>query len=223
MDYTQWAIDNKKQVAREFVRQIDHAASAEPSGIFTAGLPGAGKTEFTVELIKGIAPKPLRIDMDEIATLIEGYKPKIADKFRGGASIILSRIYDEVVKHNIDFVFDGTFSSDGALSNLMRALSHGYKVKVYYIHQDPVVAWQFTKDRELVERRSIEAEGFKETYFKLEKNLKQLCNDHKNVTISLVVKDENNKVGQLIENVNDTLFEVLPDFLTKEQLEAVIL
>jgi hypothetical protein len=31
-----------------------------------AGLPGAGKTEFTVEFIKSFDPKPLRIDMDEI-------------------------------------------------------------------------------------------------------------------------------------------------------------
>ena len=37
-----------------------------------AGLPGAGKTEFTKELLKDIADKPLRIDMDEIACLIEG-------------------------------------------------------------------------------------------------------------------------------------------------------
>lgn len=222
MDYTAWAKENKKRIAREFIREIDHKPSGSPSGIFTAGLPGAGKTEFTVELIKGIDPKPLRIDMDEIATQIEGYKPKIADKFRGGASIILSRIYDEVVKKGIDFVFDGTFASDGAIKNLERALDHGYKVKIYYIHQDPVVAWQFTKDRELVEHRQIELEGFRDTYAKLEKNLRQLCKTHKDVTISIVIKDKKNKVGQIVENVDDSLFEVLPKFLTEEQLNAAI-
>lgn len=223
MDYAQWANANKKRIAREFIRQINYVASQEPSGIFTAGLPGAGKTEFTLELIKGIEPRPLRMDMDELAQLIEGYKPKIAYKFRGGASIILSRIYDEVIKDGINFVFDGTFSSDGALNNLKRALNHNYKIKVYYIHQAPVVAWQFTKDRDLVEHRSIEPDGFRDTYFKLESNLRKLCADYKDVTISLVVKDQKNKVGQLIENVNDDLFKILPDFLTKEQLEAVIL
>jgi UDP-N-acetylglucosamine kinase len=223
MDYAQWAKDNKKLIAREFIRKTNYVSRQEPSGIFTAGLPGAGKTEFTVELIKNIEPKPLRIDMDEIAQSIEGYKPKIADKFRGGASIILSRIYDEVIKHNIDFVFDGTFSSDGALNNLKRALSHNYKVKVYYIHQDPAVAWQFTKDRELVEHRSIEVAGFIDTYYKLERNLIQLCKDHKDVTISLVVKDDKNKIGQLVENVNDELFDKLPNFLTEDQLKAVII
>ena len=140
MDYTDWANKNKKLIAREFIRKIDFVASDTPAGIFTAGLPGAGKTEFTVELLKGIANKPLRIDMDEIAQLIEGYKPEIADKFRSGASAILSRIYDEIVKHKIDFVFDGTFSQARALENLDRALHHGYTVKVYYIHQVPELA-----------------------------------------------------------------------------------
>jgi predicted ABC-type ATPase len=223
MDYTEWAKAKKKQIAREFIRQIDYASSDEPSGIFTAGLPGAGKTEFTIELIKSIEPKPLRIDMDEIAQLIQGYKPKMADRFRGGASIIMSRIYDEVVKNKINFVFDGTLSSAGAISNIERALSHNYKVKVYYIHQVPNIAWQFTKDRELIEHRSIEIAGFKETYFKLHNNLKDLCNNHKNVTISLVIKDENNKIGQLIENVDSDLFNKLPAFLTLEELDSVII
>ena len=223
MDYTEWANKNKKQIAREFVRKINHQAADEPSGIFMAGLPGAGKTEFTVELIKSFDPEPLRIDMDEIAQLIEGYKPEIADKFRGGASIVMSRIYDEVVKKKIDFVFDGTFSSAGADRNLSRALEHGYRVKVYYIHQLPEIAWRFTKDRELVEHRAIDKEGFIATYFKLQENLKQLCKDHKDVTISLIVKDATNRVGMRKENINGDLFAELPEFLTEDKLRAAIL
>lgn len=223
MEYSEWAQKNKKQIAREFIRRIDHVSSEEPSGIFMAGLPGVGKTEFTVELIKSFYPEPLRIDMDEIAQLIQGYKSEIADKFRGGASIIMSRIYDEVVKKKIDFVFDGTFSSSGADANLSRALAHGYKVKVYYIHQAPEIAWQFTKDRELVEHRAIDKEGFIATYFRLQENLKQLCNNHKDVTISLFVKDTKNRVGLRKENINTNLFDELPEFLTETQLRAAIL
>lgn len=223
MDYVTWARKNRKRIAREFIREIDHAPAEEPSGIFMAGLPGAGKTEFTVELIKSFDSEPLRIDMDEIAQMIQGYRPEIADKFRGGASIIMSKIYDEVVKKNIDFVFDGTFSSAGADANLSRALAHEYKVKVYYIHQLPDIAWQFTKDRELVEHRAIDREGFVETYFKLRENLEKLCKNHKDVTISLIVKDSNNRVGMRKENVNADLFEELPKFLTEDELRAVIL
>ena len=222
MDHTDWANKHKKRIAREFVRKTDFSISNNPVGIFTAGLPGAGKTEFTVELLKGITNKPLRIDMDKIARLIEGYKPEIADKFRGGASAILARIYDEVIKHKIDFVFDGTFSQARALQNLERALNHGYQVKIYYIHQNPVIAWQFTKDRELTEHRAIDRAGFIDTYLKLHENLINLCDSDKDVTISLIIKDKDNKVGRRIEAISD-LFTELPNFLTAEELESMIL
>jgi hypothetical protein len=222
MDYTAWANKNKKLIAREFIRQTDFQSKESPSGIFTAGLPGVGKTEFTIELLKEIIDKPLRIDMDEIASLIEGYRPEIADKFRGGASTILAKIYDEIIKHKIDFVFDGTFAQTKALENLDRALHHGYTVKIYYIHQTPEVAWQFTKDRELVEHRAIDRKGFIDTYLKLEQNLRYLCKHYKSVTISLIIKDHENKEGKRAEDVKD-LFDELPDFLTEKQLENVII
>jgi len=175
MYYVDWANKNKKQIAREFIRQTEFSSNDKPVGIFTAGLPGTGKTEFTQELAKEIRDTILRIDMDEIAKLIEGYKPDIADKFRGAASSILARIYDEVIKHQINFLFDGTFSHNNAIRNLDRALKRDYLVKIYYIHQEPEVAWQFTKDRELIEHRAISKEGFIDTYLNLKDNLELLC------------------------------------------------
>jgi len=221
MDIDAWARANKKSIAREFVRLTDFQSKADPSGIFTAGLPGAGKTEFTVELIKNLQTKPVRIDMDEIATHIEGYRPQIADKFRAGATIILERIYDEVIKRGFDFVFDGTFGHAKAIENLQRAVNHHYTVKVYYLHQDPVLAWQFTKDREVVEHRAIDKQGFIETYLGLKRNLQNLCKNHKNVTISLIVRDHQNKIGSRTENVNN-LLSILPKFLTAEELDSVL-
>ena len=221
MDYSDWARKNKKRVARELIRKLDVASSEHPSGIFTAGLPGAGKTEFTVELLKEIIGSPLRIDMDEIATLIEGYRPEIANKFRLGASMILGRIYDETVKNKIDFVFDGTFGHERAIENFERALKQKYTVKVYFIHQDPALAWGFTKDRELIERRSINKESFLGTYSSLFENIRTLQNSYKNVTISIVVKDKQNKIGQRFENVDD-IFSIIPKPLARDELERVI-
>ncbi|HEU5004566.1 MAG TPA: zeta toxin family protein [Candidatus Saccharimonadales bacterium] len=221
-DIEAWARKKKKAIAKGFIRETDFKPSEELAGIFTAGLPGAGKTEFTKELIKEIVNPPVRIDMGEIATLMEGYKPKLANKFRAGATIILERIYDEVVKNKLDFVFDGTFAHAKAIPNLQRALDHGYKVKIYYIHQDPVVAWRFTQDRELVEHRSIERTGFIDSYKSLQANLHSLCNDYKNVTISLIIKDGDNKIGDRKEDVSD-LFSELPKFLTDEEIATAIL
>lgn len=221
MDYVDWANKNKKTIAREFIRRTSFVSNDHPVGIFTAGLPGAGKTEFTIELLKNIIDRPVRIDMDEIAKLIEGYKPEVADKFRAGASAILARIYDEIIKHKIDFVFDGTFSQEKALQNLDRALRHGYTVKIYYIHQQPEIAWQFTKARELVEHRAIDRQGFIDTYGKLRDNLTNLCNGYDNVTVSIIIKDLDNKEGRRVENTKD-LFSQIPDFLTAKQLESML-
>lgn len=221
MDYMEWANKNRKRIAREFIRKTGFISKENPTGIFTAGLPGAGKTEFTVQLLKNISDKPLRIDMDEIATLMEGYGPELAHKFRGGAGVILGKIYDETIKNKIDFVFDGTFSHGRAIENLERALHKGYQIKVYIIFQLPEVAWQFTKDRELLEHRSIDRDEFIQTYLKLETNLRELCKKHKDVTVSLIVKDSLNKEGRRVEDIKD-LFGALPDFLTVEQLENVI-
>ncbi len=160
MDNDAWVRTNKKRIAREFVRRADLIRRDQPVGIITAGLPGAGKTEFTLELLKQTEDNPLRIDMDEITTTIEGYRPEIADKFRIGASAIMNRIYDEVIKAMINFMLDGTFAGTQAVANVERALSHGYTLKIYYIYQEPSRAWNFTQARELIEHRSIDKAAF---------------------------------------------------------------
>ena len=217
-----WARLNKKKIAREFIRKIEHETSTSPAAIFTAGLPGAGKTEFTKELLKDITDKALRIDMDEIACLIEGYSPKTADLFRTGASIVLDKIYDEVLKAKLDFVMDGTLSHAKVIENINRALEKGYAVKVYFIHQEPEIAWHFTKDREVVEHRSIDRIGFMQTYRRIYDNIEKLQKQNKSVTISVILKDENNRVGKQFEDVDD-IYEVVPKPLADKQLSRVIL
>ena len=221
MTPNEWARANKKTIAREFIRNLDKEPSDSPTAVFTAGLPGAGKTEFTKELLKDIAGDTLRIDMDEIACRIQGYKPRVADLFRAGASIILDRIYDEALKAHIDFVMDGTLSHPKAIDNIKRALEKGYVVKVYFIHQEPVIAWQFTKDRELIERRSIDRAKFVETYYRLHENMVILQNLNKNVTVSIILKNADNRIGSQYEDIPD-IYAIIPKPLAKDQLERDI-
>jgi predicted ABC-type ATPase len=216
-----WARRNKKKIAREYLRKIHPANSESPVGIFMAGLPGAGKTEFSQELIQKLNTAPLRIDMDEIATRMEGYSPLKANLFRSGASIILAKIYDEATKSKVDFIFDGTFAHANALLNIKRAQDHKYIIKIYYIYQDPVLAWQFTKARETLEKRGIERTDFIDSYFHLQENLRKLQDGHRNVTISIILKDTHNQVGQLIEDVQN-IEQYVPMPLDRDYLERVI-
>lgn len=217
-----WARKNKNKLIKEYFRKQDFKGSKPPVAIFMAGIPGAGKTEFTKELLKSLDENPLRIDMDEIAEDIEGYKAHVAYAFRAAATIILERVFDTALKKKIDFIFDGTFGSAKAIANVRRSLSRGYKVKVYYIYQNPKTAWSFTKAREIVEHRSIDREGFIDSYFSIRENIMVLQEEYSDVIISLIIKGENNFVGSRLEDVKD-VFKQLPESYTKDALESDII
>ena len=167
-----------------------------------AGLPGAGKTELSRALIEVSGVSPVRIDMDELASLAEGYKPERADEFRLVGTNLLFRLYSTVLKNRLDFIMDGTFSSKNAELNIERALKRGYNLKIVYAYQDPKLAWEFTKAREKVEHRAIRFDGFIETYYKTFDNIKCLSKKYQNsVLLDIVVKDAQNKVKVWHEEV----------------------
>lgn len=222
MSTDDWVRANKKKIARELLERLGHAGNDNPAGIFTAGLPGSGKTEFTIELIEELDIKPLRLDMDEFAEMIEGYRPQIADAFRKGASSILNEVYTKTIRQRVNFLFDGTLAHGHALENIHRAVKRGYAIKVYYIHQDPVRAWEFTKDRELVEKRGIQKSGFIQTYCSLYENLRALRSSGLNITISVVIKGANNRVTARHEGVKD-IFPYAGPILDRSELERVII
>ena len=162
-----------------------------------AGLPGAGKTELSRALIEIAHVSPVRIDMDELATFIDGYRPEAANEFREAATILLSETYSKVLKQKLDFVMDGTFSSKNAELNIERALKRGYSVKIVYAYQDPKLAWEFTKAREKVEHRSIKFDGFIETYYKTIENIKYIGKKFDNkINLNIVYKTPTNEVGE---------------------------
>lgn len=189
-----WARENKGEVVTKLISNV--VPTASPSAIFMAGLPGAGKTELAHELVAAMSSKVLFLDMDEIAQVIPGYVPERADAFRVGATILLERILDRAIKKKIDFVLDGTFGGAKALTNVDRALRHGYMIKVIYVRQEPELAWAFTKAREKVEHRAISMTGFVETYERIYENLDNLPVDNETVFLDVVLKRKDNSVGE---------------------------
>ena len=219
-----WARKNKRAFANKMITDTKVITHPEPAAFFMAGLPGAGKTEFTVNLIKEIELKVVRIDMDEIATYIDSYDPLQADAFRGAASDILNAVYDRVLHRKVDFIMDGTFRSSHSLSNIERALRKGYTVKVLYIHQAPDVAWSFTKARERIEKRAIDRDGFIQGYFDIHDNIRSLNNEqYAGVTVDLVAKDEANKVGLWYENISlKDIDQFVNTRYTRDELERML-
>lgn len=203
VDVDRWAKDHKKAFAKKLIRDSGVAKTDQPAAIFMAGLPGAGKTEFTKSWIINSRLKVIRLDMDEIASQIDTYSPRKADKFRKAASVLLSYTYDRVVNGKYDFVMDGTFGGNVAIQNIERAIKHGYRVKVIYIYQSPKLAWEYTLAREKVEHRAIKLEGFLDSYYRILNNLRKLGNlASELVSIDLVVKDAQNKNGKTVSNIS---------------------
>lgn len=195
----------KKIFVENFIKQSDAQPHSNPSAIFMAGLPGAGKTEFSKNLIKIVGGlKAVRIDMDEIASQIKGYRPEIADKYRESATRLMNGIYDKILKEKLEFIMDGTFGSKSSIRNIERAINHGYVVKIVYIVQEPRLAWKFTLAREKVEHRSIDMDGFVKTYFSITDNILKvslLMKKYDKITVDIVIKNKENGIESWVPNI----------------------
>lgn len=198
-----WANANKKKIAREYFANVEYKSHEVPAAIYMAGVPAAGKTEWANRLIPQFENRPLHIDMDEIATHMDDYKPKISHLFRAGATIILEKLYDIAINKKVDLLLDGTFGHDKVVQNIERALSRGYLVRVYFIATDPLVAWESAAAREKVEERRIDSVEFTETYYRILGNLKKVKETFGDaVPFSVVLKDSDNRIKDVIENVD---------------------
>lgn len=170
MNPIEWAKRNKKQLVRQIVGDVKPAPKDEdPIAVFAAGIPGAGKTEFLDRLLAD-TPNVARIDMDEIVKLFDGYTPENYYKFRGAANIIVDETVIYCRKHKLDFILDGTFGSRRAVDNVRSALKR-HRVVIFYVWKEPSVAWQHTKDRQLVIKRGVDKDGFIEACINIPLNL----------------------------------------------------
>lgn len=187
-----WASKNWKKIAEKIIADSGTTPDERHSCIFMAGIPGSGKTELSKDYIILGKYNAVRLDMDEIATMIDGYEAKNADIFRKAATSIMNNTFGLILKRRLNFIMDGTFGSKHALSNVVAALRRGYMITIICVIQDPKVAWRFTRKREKVEHRAISEEGFIKSYHRVWDNIRMVLKliDRNNEAI-LCEKDAN--------------------------------
>jgi UDP-N-acetylglucosamine kinase len=218
-----WIKSNKKVLIERFVGDISYIKDIDPFSIFMAGSPGAGKTEsskrFINEFIKLYCsrvgtehpnPQVARIDPDEIREIIPGYNGANAELFQGSVSLGVEKLYDYVIDKKLSVVVDGTLANYAAAhKNIKRAVDKERKVGIFYIYQDPLIAWDFTKKREEEDGRRISKATFIESFFKAKINVNQLKKDFGDkIQVFLVVKDYENNTQRTkfnIENIDNYL------------------
>ncbi|HAV11755.1 MAG TPA: Zeta toxin [Candidatus Moranbacteria bacterium] len=204
-------IQKEKRTLLDKFCSLDNFPSVEkPFTIFMAGSPGAGKTEFSKELIILFskyknATEIVRIDADEIKKIIPQYNGKNSDIIQGASSLGVEKIYDHVLKYRQNALMDGTFAKyEIARENIKRSLRKGRVISVFYLYQDPLRAWEFTRKREELEGRYIPKDAFVDAFFKAKENVNAIKKEFgKDVEINLVIKNYSNETEKIKFNIDN--------------------
>lgn len=213
MDISEEAIkyikNNKKQIYEQFASEKTYRAFEVPVTFFMAGSPGAGKTEYSKNFIKNVNQVMdfpiVRIDADEFRELCPAYSGSNSHLFQGATALAVNKLYDYVLEKRYNVLVDGTFSSyKYAEENIKRALKKRREVYLFYIYQDPLVAWNFTLKREKIDGRKITLEVFIEDFFKAKDNVVKIKKLYKEkINIVLIKMDVDNNVEKIWLNKED--------------------
>ena len=194
----------------------------QPMAVFMAGTPGAGKTEVAKSVMEFFDIEPCRIDADDFRALIPGYTGTNSDIVQPAASLAVDKVLDKVLDKKYSFILDGTFAIGKSVMNIKRALRRGFEVQIYFVHQEPKEAWEFTKIRERAEGRKVPLDTFVDAYFNSRLNVatvKQQFGDK--VLLHVISKSYNANKETVYSNVDD-LEKILPALYNKDKLKEVL-
>ena len=226
-----FAKENRKRIAKELTDPNKYQPDELPVSVFMADSPGAGKTEFSKNIIsileEGRNHEVIRIDGDDVRILLPGYTGNNSHLFQGAVSLIVEKIHDFVLSQKQSFVLDGTFSRyEKAVDNIKRSLDKGRRVFIFYVYQNPETAWRFTKQREKVEGRNIPKESFVEQFFGAKETVNRVLREYnEKVVVFLVKKDfEKNTVDEVvkIESHGHLVDEYIKERYTKDILQSIL-
>ncbi|MBI4234820.1 zeta toxin family protein [Candidatus Peregrinibacteria bacterium] len=162
---------NKRLLIETFANDNICPSQNDAVSIFMAGSPGAGKTEFCKNFIRKSGVQVVRIDADDIRNIIPQYTGKNSNRVQGAAALGVEKLYDYVLAKGKSCILDGTFSKlDIVHKDVGRSIKRGRTVSIFYVYQDPLLAWKFTKAREFEEGRSVPKGIFVEAFFNAKKN-----------------------------------------------------
>ncbi len=216
----------KKGFAKRLTDTSRFAPEDEPVSVFMAGSPGAGKTEASIELLAIVeenASEILRIDPDELRNEFPGYTGNNSWLFQKGVSVLVEKIHDLALKQKQSFLMDGTLSHyEKAEQNISRSLKKGRIVQILYVYQEPMLAWEFVKDREAVEGRKIRPENFIEQYFAARRVVNRLKDKFgSDVKVDLLLKNTDNS-HRLYKAGVDRIDNHIPEKYTPSELEKLL-
>jgi len=217
-----WIKKNSHTVIEKFANSAEFVSEAHPTTLFMAGSPGAGKTEFSKRFIERFSQKPIRIDADEIRSVCPGYSGENAYIYQKAANKGVNILYDYALKNNVSVILDGTFAYGGAFENIERSLAHSRKVQIFFVYQEPLQAWDFTKKREATECRNVPKDVFIDSFFKSRENVNGAKEKFgQKIELNLVIKDFEKDLEKLELNIDSVDHYIGKDY-NREDLNSLL-
>jgi predicted ABC-type ATPase len=215
--------EHKHELIARFVDATVYHPVEKPISLFMAGSPGAGKTEVSKRLIESFTGNlPVRIDADDIRIMFPNYTGANSHIFQSACTIGVNKLFDYVLHNNINAILDGTFAYERAMENIQRSLTHKRRPIIYYLFQDPVVAWNFTKAREVKEGRRVSREVFTNGFIRARENVcKAKAHFGDSMELNLIIKDFTKNIEEVYPNIA-SVEKYLPKVYTKGELENIL-
>ncbi|TSA45023.1 hypothetical protein D4R51_02630 [bacterium] len=202
----------------EKYRPVDH-----PISLFMAGSPGAVKTEASKRLIEQFADNtPVRIDADDIREMFSNYTGANSHIFQRACTTGVNKLFDYVLDHKLNVILDGTFAYERAMENINRSLKRNRRVIIYYLFQNPVVAWKFTKIREETEGRRVSKKVFIHSFLRARENVNEAkAHFGDRIELNMIIKDFTNNYEKVFPNI-ESIDKYLPKVYTDKELEKLL-
>ncbi len=210
----EWA-DNKNN-KQEIVEKLCNNArpASQNLGIFMAGSPGAGKTESAQNILKDLqelarsnpniqSARLVHLEQDKIKAMIPGYTGSKAPLYQKPASRILASAYKYVVKNNLSFIHDTTFSNENiAKRNIETALKNKYLIQIYFVYQSPESAWRLVQERQKKEGRVVPPESFIQQFLDAPR-VASIVKSHfgKMVELNIIIKNIDKQTNKTLEKI----------------------
>ncbi len=130
---------------------------------------------------------------------------KNSDIVQGAASIGVDKLNYYTLKQKQNSIMDGTFANyNVARRNVLNCLNKNRQISVFYIYQDPIIAWDFTRKREKLEGRYVPKEAFIKASFNARENVQLIKKEFGDkIILNLVTKDEINATKTVKFNITN--------------------
>lgn len=196
--------NNKKLLLQTFANDQIASSESDPISIFMAGSPGAGKTEFSRNLIKNNGLQIVRIDADDIRNIIPQYTGNNSQQVQGASALGVEYLHDYILKKGKSMILDATFSDYKKCKlNIQRSLKRKRIVEIYYIYQAPLVAWSFTQAREGKEGRKVPKTTFIKAFFNAYRNVQKVKDEFGDqVQLNVIKKNYQQKTERAWLNIS---------------------